>query len=222
MLKDDTAPFDVIFFDVVARSTSLTQVGRELGVSVSSVSKRLARLESRLGVRLVHRSTRRLTLTPEGERYAEGAAAISAEMAELEESISGHYAELRGKLQIHSSVGLGRAHIAPLMAEFIADNPRVEVDVELSANLPACPRRRSTSKYVSEHCRTHGRLRSVCLAIGGWWWPPRATWTSMGLLPRSRTCANTSASSFVRTRATLRCGVSRLLTARERYGSRGA
>lgn len=167
MLKDDTAPFDVIFFDVVARSTSLTQVGRELGVSVSSVSKRLARLESRLGVRLVHRSTRRLTLTPEGERYAEGAAAISAEMAELEESISGHYAELRGKLQIHSSVGLGRAHIAPLMAEFMADNPRVEVDVELSAKPPSVsatpfdieirvgtlPDSRSTAKRLSRNRR---------------------------------------------------------------------
>ncbi|WP_037144921.1 LysR family transcriptional regulator [Rhodococcoides fascians] len=132
MQKDDLG-----FFEVVARSTSLTAVGRELGVSVSSVSKRLAQLESRLAVRLVHRSTRRLTLTPEGERYARGAAAISADVAELEESISGHYAELRGRLRIHSSVGLGRAHIAPLMAEFVALHPRLEVDVELSATPPA-------------------------------------------------------------------------------------
>lgn len=127
---------DIVFFDAVARSTSLTGVGRELGVSVSSVSKRLTQLETRLGVRLVRRSTRRLTLTPEGERYAVGAAAIAAELAELEESVSGQYAELRGKLRIHSTVGLGRAHIAPMMAEFLERNPRLEVDVELSAKPP--------------------------------------------------------------------------------------
>ncbi|QII07282.1 LysR family transcriptional regulator [Rhodococcoides fascians A25f] len=124
---------DIGFFDVVSRSNSLTAVGRELGVSVSAISKRLARLEGRLGVRLVTRSTRRLTLTPEGERYAAGAAAIAAEVVELEESVTGNYAELRGRLRVHSSVGLGRAHIAPVMAEFVADNPGVHVDLELSA-----------------------------------------------------------------------------------------
>ncbi|SNS36238.1 LysR family transcriptional regulator [Rhodococcoides kyotonense] len=133
---------DLEFFDVVARSASLTEAGRALGMSVSSVSKRLSQLEARLGVRLVQRSTRRSTLTPEGERYAAGVAVIVGELAELEESVSGHYAELRGKLLIHSSVGLGRAHIAPLMADFVAAHPRVEVDVELSAappNLSAAP-----------------------------------------------------------------------------------
>ncbi|MDF3312597.1 LysR family transcriptional regulator [Rhodococcus sp. T2V] len=127
---------DLEFFDVVARSSSLTQAGRELGMSVSSVSKRLSQLEDRLGVRLVQRSTRRSTLTPEGERYAAGVSVIVGELAELEESVSGHYAELRGRLLIHSSVGLGRAHIAPLMAKFVADNPRVDVDIELSAKPP--------------------------------------------------------------------------------------
>ncbi|WP_072803230.1 LysR family transcriptional regulator [Rhodococcoides yunnanense] len=124
---------EIGFFDVVARSASLTEVGRELGVSVSSVSKRLARLEKRLGVRLVQRSTRRLTLTAEGERYAAGAATITAQLAELEESITGNYSELRGPIRVHSSVGLGRAHIGPLLAEFVDRNPLVQVDVELSA-----------------------------------------------------------------------------------------
>nr|WP_296765595.1 LysR family transcriptional regulator [Rhodococcus sp. (in: high G+C Gram-positive bacteria)] len=124
---------DVTFFDVVARSASLTEVGRALGVSVSAVSKRLAQLERRLAVRLVTRSTRRLTLTPEGERYAAGAAVIAAEVAELEESVTGNVADLRGRIAVHSSVGLGRAHIAPLLAEFVAENPRVSLDLELSA-----------------------------------------------------------------------------------------
>lgn len=176
---------DISFFDVVARSSSLTEVGRALGVSVSSVSKRLAKLEARLGVRLVHRSTRRLTLTPEGEDYAAGAAAIAAEVAELDESISGHYAELAGRLQIHSSVGLGRAHIAPMMADFVALNPRLQIDVELSAKPPttsvtpfdiairvgALPDSRSTAKRLSRNRRVvvasprylaeHGRPRTL-------------------------------------------------------------
>jgi LysR family transcriptional regulator, transcriptional activator for dmlA len=124
---------DISFFDVVGRSSSLTEVARELGVSLSSVSKRLAQVETRLGVRLVTRSTRRLTLTPEGERYAAGAAVIAAELAELEDSVTGNLKELRGRLRIHSSVGLGRTHIAPLMADFVGANPRVQVDLELSA-----------------------------------------------------------------------------------------
>lgn len=124
---------DISFFDVVARSASLTEVGREFGISLSSVSRRLTQLETRLGVRLVTRSTRRLTLTTEGERYAVGAAMIAAELAELEESVTGNVEELRGRLQIHSSVGLGRAHIAPLMADFIVENPHVQLDLELSA-----------------------------------------------------------------------------------------
>ncbi|MET4430894.1 LysR family transcriptional regulator [Mycolicibacterium sp. 624] len=124
---------DVAFFEVVARSPSLTEVGREMGISVSAVSKRLAHLEKRLGVRLVQRSTRRLTLTMEGERYAAGAAVIAAQLAELEESVTGNYSQLRGRIRIHSSVGLGRAHIAPLLAEFVEQNPLVQVDVELSA-----------------------------------------------------------------------------------------
>ena len=60
------------FFDVVAKASSLTEAARELGVSVSSVSKRLTRIERRLGVHLIQRTTRRLALTTEGERYAAG------------------------------------------------------------------------------------------------------------------------------------------------------
>ncbi|WP_378741571.1 LysR family transcriptional regulator [Nocardia brasiliensis] len=124
---------DVTFFDIVARSRSLTEAAREFGVSVSSVSKRLAQMEARLGVLLVQRSTRRLTLTPEGERYAAGASSIAAQLAELADSISGQRHDLRGRVHIRSTIGLGRAHIAPLVAEFVDRHPEVQADLELSA-----------------------------------------------------------------------------------------
>ena len=76
----DASADDVLFFDVVAKASSLTEAARELGVSVSSVSKRLTRIERRLGVHLIQRTTRRLALTTEGERYAAGVAVIAVEL----------------------------------------------------------------------------------------------------------------------------------------------
>ncbi|WP_069167524.1 LysR family transcriptional regulator [Nocardia altamirensis] len=124
---------DVSFFDIVARSRSLTEAAMQFGVSVSSVSKRLAQMEARLGVVLVQRSTRRLTLTPEGERYAAGAAVIAAQLEELEDSIAEQRHDLRGRVHIRSTIGLGRAHIAPLVADFVERQPKVQVDLDLSA-----------------------------------------------------------------------------------------
>ena len=86
----DASTDDVLFFDVVAKSASLTEAARQIGTSVSSVSKRLSRIEKRLGVSLMLRTTRRLTLTSEGERYAAGSAVIAAELTELEDSLSEH------------------------------------------------------------------------------------------------------------------------------------
>jgi LysR family transcriptional activator of dmlA len=127
----DTSADDALFFAVVAKSSSLTEAARGLGLSVSSVSKRLSRIERRLGVRLIQRTTRRLALTSEGERYAAGATAIATELTELEDSLS-EQGELVGRIRVHGTMGLGRAHIAPLLAEFGERHPRVQVDLELS------------------------------------------------------------------------------------------
>jgi DNA-binding transcriptional LysR family regulator len=130
----DLAPIDDLeFFEQIARSQSLTQAARTWGKSVSSVSKRLAALEARLGVQLVRRSTRRLTLTEEGHRYAEGAASLLQQRADLEDGISRHHGELRGRISVHSTLGIGRAHIAPLLGEFAQRHPRLGIDLELSA-----------------------------------------------------------------------------------------
>ncbi|RDI44925.1 LysR family transcriptional regulator [Nocardia mexicana] len=124
---------DILFFDILARCRSLTEAARELGVSVSAVSKRLAQIEARLGVPLIQRTTRRLVLTPEGRRYATGAAVIAGQLEELEDSISEQHDELRGRVHVRSTIGLGRAHIAALVAEFVTAHPGIHIDLELSA-----------------------------------------------------------------------------------------
>ena len=129
---DLTAIDDLEFFEQISRSQSLTEAARNWGKSVSAVSKRLARLESRLGVPLVRRSTRRLTLTEEGQSYAAGAAAILQQKTDLEEALSAQHGELKGRISVHSSLGIGRTHIAPLLGEFVRQHPLIQIDLQLS------------------------------------------------------------------------------------------
>ncbi|MCH4562146.1 LysR family transcriptional regulator [Halomonas sp. EGI 63088] len=126
---------DLAFFQRLAHAGSLTATARELGVSLSAVSKRLKQLEGRLGVALASRTTRRLTLTTEGELYLARGAAILEELHELEETLGEHQAELSGPLRIHSTFGFGRRHVAPLLSAFCREHPGIEGVLELS-NFP--------------------------------------------------------------------------------------
>ncbi|WP_426977280.1 LysR family transcriptional regulator [Pseudarthrobacter sp. O4] len=124
---------DLEFFEQIARSQSLTEAARTWGKGVASVSKRLSALEARLGVTLIRRSTRRLTLTEEGHRYAAGALAILQQKADLEDLVSHQHGELKGRITVHSTLGIGRTHIAPLLGEFMLQHPQIHIDLELSA-----------------------------------------------------------------------------------------
>ncbi len=126
---------DLAFFQRLARCGSLTATARELGMSLSAVSKRLKQLEARLGVELASRTTRRLTLTAEGELYQRRGAAILDELGELEGALSTRQAALSGQLRINATFGFGRRHIAPLISRFSAEHPRLEVLLELT-NFP--------------------------------------------------------------------------------------
>lgn len=123
---------DLEFFATLARSPNMTAAARTWSVSLSAVSKRLTRLESRLGTQLIQRSTRRLTLTESGALYASGARDLVQNRADLEERVSRASGELRGRLSVHSTLGLGRRHIAPLLEEFTTAHPAVEMDLTLS------------------------------------------------------------------------------------------
>lgn len=124
---------DLAFFQRIAQSGSLTGAARELGLSLSAVSKRLQQLESRLGVSLAARTTRRLALTTEGERYLRRGAMILDDLSDLESSLFDQGAALSGRLRINATFGFGRRHVAPLISRFAELHPQLELLLELTS-----------------------------------------------------------------------------------------
>jgi len=124
---------DLRFFSLIARLGSLTAVAREMGVTLPAVSKRLTQLEQRLAVQLVLRTTRKLQLTLEGERYVEGARLIVNQIDELESVVSNSQARLTGRLSLNASFGFGRRFIAPLISSFHRLHPELDIDLQLTS-----------------------------------------------------------------------------------------
>ena len=124
---------DLAFFQRIAQAGSLTGAARELGLSLSAVSKRLQQLEARLGVSLAARTTRRLALTAEGERYLRRGAMILDDLGDLETSLGDQDAMLSGRLRINATFGFGRRHVAPLISRFAQRHPRLELLLELTS-----------------------------------------------------------------------------------------
>jgi len=120
------------FFVLVARLGSLAAAARAIDLTPPAATRRLALLESRLGVRLVNRTTRSISLTSEGETYLEHATRILAEVREMEEVVSQGRATPRGLLRVNATLGFGRTAIAPLVSAFAVRYPDVEVLVEVT------------------------------------------------------------------------------------------
>ncbi len=131
-----SAPSEMAFFSVLARSGSFSAAARELGVTTPAVSKRLAQMEARLGVALMARTTRRVGLTPEGETYLTQARRILAEIDDMERLVTSALAAPKGLLRVNATLGFGRSHIAPLIAQFSRAHPDVQVQLQLSVNPP--------------------------------------------------------------------------------------
>ncbi|EPG2413612.1 LysR family transcriptional regulator [Klebsiella pneumoniae] len=110
---------------------SLTRAAHVLDSSLPAVSRRLAAMEARLGVRLIERHARRFQLTEEGGRLHERALRILAEVEEAEAEASAR-GTVRGRLRIGTLHGLGRQHICALVAEFAARHPLLEMELRLS------------------------------------------------------------------------------------------
>jgi LysR family transcriptional regulator, transcriptional activator for dmlA len=120
----------------IHREGSLAGASRALELAPPVVSKRLAALESRLGARLLHRTTRRLQLTAEGEAFVEQAAVLADGFARLEETLSERRDEARGQLRVTSSFGFGRVCLAPVLADFQAQHPGIQIQLHLTESLP--------------------------------------------------------------------------------------
>src|SRR5690606_18207566 len=123
---------DLQFFVTLSRYGTLTRAAQEFGVTPPTVSKRLAALEQRLGVRLMNRSTRRISLTPEGETYLAQGQRIIEEVDALEQAVAGDGGAPRGLLRVHATLGFGRRHIAPAISHFLRHYPDVDVQLHLS------------------------------------------------------------------------------------------
>jgi DNA-binding transcriptional LysR family regulator len=118
------------FVAVVARG-SLTAAAQAEGVAPAVIGRRLDALEARLGVKLMQRTTRRLSLTHEGSAFLEGCQRLLGDLASAEASVSAGGVKARGHLRITAPAGYGRRHVAPLVPAFLADHP----DVSMSLNL---------------------------------------------------------------------------------------
>jgi DNA-binding transcriptional LysR family regulator len=119
-------------FVAVCETQSLTAAARRLGVSPSVMSRQIAALESRLGARLFHRTTRQISLTDAGARYLERARRILADVDEAERAAQSDRTEPSGRLSVTAPLIFGRLHVAPLLARFIQHHPKVSVELMLS------------------------------------------------------------------------------------------
>jgi DNA-binding transcriptional LysR family regulator len=118
-------------FVSVALKGSLTAAAQTEGVAPAVVGRRIDALEERLGVKLLLRTTRRITLTHEGSAFLEDCQRILGDIANAEASVSAGGVKASGALRITAPAGFGRRHVAPLMPGFLARHP----DVHLSLNL---------------------------------------------------------------------------------------
>jgi len=130
-MKTDIAS-ELGFFVLLAKLGSLAATARELGITPPAATRRLAQMEQRLGVRLLNRSTRRISLTAEGETYLAQATQIVADIRDMEESVSSGRAAPKGLLRVNATLGFGRTSIAPLVSLFALRYPDVDVQLQLT------------------------------------------------------------------------------------------
>ena len=126
-------PFEEMrIFAQVMESGSFTAAADKLGLSKQFVSRKLMELEQRLGVRLLNRSTRRLDVTPLGQRYYEAALRLLSEVEQVEQAISGQTDEPRGTIRLSAPLSFAVAHLGSLLPVFLQRYPGVSVEVDLS------------------------------------------------------------------------------------------
>lgn len=119
-------------FLAVVRAGSFVGAADASGLSKAAVSRHVAELEAQLGVRLLHRTTRRLSLTDDGQRFHARAVDIVASLDELEAETASTGGEAIGRLRINAPLTFGNLHLAPLWPRFLAANPRVSLDITLN------------------------------------------------------------------------------------------
>jgi DNA-binding transcriptional LysR family regulator len=120
------------FFVLLARHGNLAAAARALDLTPPAATKRLSQMEARLGVRLVNRTTRSVSLTAEGETYLHHATRILAGIREMEDAVSSSRSVPKGLLRVNATLGFGRTTIAPLVSAFAQRYPQVEVQLDVT------------------------------------------------------------------------------------------
>jgi len=123
---------ELAFFCLLVRQGSLAATARELNLTPPAVSRRLALLEERLGVRLLNRTTRRISLTTEGEVFFTHAQRILGEIDEMERLVCSSREAPRGLLRVNAPLGFGRSYVGPAIVGFSRKYPEVEVQLQLT------------------------------------------------------------------------------------------
>ncbi len=116
----------------VAEAQSFSEAARRMRVGKSVVSRDIAALEAELGVRLINRTTRSLSLTDAGRGYFERAQRILADLEDANRAVSEHGSSPRGRLRVSAPLSFGFLHLAPALAEFVRLYPEVNVEVALN------------------------------------------------------------------------------------------
>ena len=119
-------------FVTVAAKGSLTATAQAEGVAPAVIGRRIDGLEERLGVKLLVRTTRRITLTHEGSAFLENCQRLLSDLANAEASVSAGGVKASGHLRITAPAGFGRRHVAPLVPGFVALHPEVSLSLNLS------------------------------------------------------------------------------------------
>jgi LysR family transcriptional activator of dmlA len=122
---------EIKLFITLIRHRSLSDCANNLGVSPANISKRLLQLEKRMGLKLMHRTTRKISLTEVGETFAEWGQRVLDSTQDMVDAISAERSMPRGILRVCSSSGFGRARVAPALSQLLKTYPELEIQLEL-------------------------------------------------------------------------------------------
>jgi DNA-binding transcriptional LysR family regulator len=130
-----SVPTEMAAFVRAVELGGFSVAARDLGLTPSAISKLVTRLEERLGVRLLNRTTRRIALTPEGEAYFHRSQRILAEITEAEDEVARFRAQPKGLLRINVGTAFGMHQLAPALPEFLVRHPEVQVELTITDRL---------------------------------------------------------------------------------------
>ena len=125
----------IVAFVTVAEEGGFSAASRKLSVPLATVSRRVAELERHLAAKLFSRSTRKVSTTEIGEQYLSSCRKVLDELGEADRLATGEYQAPRGELAVAAPVGLGSVYLGPIVTDFLAAYPEVDIDLRLSDHI---------------------------------------------------------------------------------------